>query len=826
MALTSAVVSPGTGPLGRLALLALFAASGGAALVYQVLWFKQLGMVFGGTAPAAAATLACFFLGLALGSWRLGRWAQEVPRPMRAYALLEVALLATAALFLLWLPLYRWIAVAALGHLLDAPAAALALRMLLAAIAIIPTAFCMGGTFPLMIRLFIAERRDLARGGTLVYAVNTVGAATGAVAAGFFLPPALGYTRSYAVGLALTGLVAVVAAVLSRDEVPSAGVPEPAGDEGAGEAAPWRVIAVASGVVTLGAEVLWTRMFSQVLHNSVYSFAIILVTFLFGLSVGSIVAHTLVRSTRRPATTLALLLGMSALGLAATPWIFWATTGGLDYRLAVSGRGPWMLALSLLLPAVALGTVFPFVLRLLETSRGGVCSDVGRLGAINTLGGAAGSLAAGFVLLPAMGLWGAILALAMVQVAAVLALAPFVPRPGLARAAVAAGLVGLVVAGASVPASVFLAPGTSLVALRESGAGLVAVTERNGQLRLRLNNTYILGGTASAAAERRQSHLPLLLHPAPSSVFYLGMGTGITAGASLNHPVERVVVCELVPEVIRLAREHFAPHANGLFDDPRVRLVADDGRAYLAATRETFDVVISDLFVPWKAGAGSLYTAEHYRAGLRRLNPGGLYAQWIPLYQVSRREYDVIAATMASVFPEVTVWRGDFFDRRPIVLLLGARDPGTLDADAAAARATALLERLDPDCTPQYGAVPLQYWIGTVDRATAGEAGINRDDHPLVEFLAPVTHLRQQATGGADWFVAEAFLEYSRSRTEAALATPLRGPWITPLGEDQRALVRDGLDFYAAVVARGSRAVSLDEDPPRTVRDPIGCRGW
>src|SRR5437773_1814380 len=207
---------------------------------------------------------------------------------------------------------------------------------------------------------------------------------------------------------------------------------------------------------------------------------------------------------------------------------------------------------------------------------------------------------------------------------------------------------------------------------------------------LRLDNFYVLGGSAAATNERRQGLLPLLLHPAPRRAAFIGMATGITASAGAALGVDETTVIELVPEVARLAATEFATWNAQLLERPGVRLVVDDGRRYLVTTAERYDVVVGDLFIPWHAGAGSLYAREMFETVAGRLAPGGLFCQWLPLYQLTREEFDVIARTFVAVFPSVTLWRDDFYANRPIVALVGQVAPPTLDLGSLRERIAAL----------------------------------------------------------------------------------------------------------------------------------------
>ena len=144
--------------------------------------------------------------------------------------------------------------------------------------------------------------------------------------------------------------------------------------------------------------------------------------------------------------------------------------------------------------------------------------------------------------------------------------------------------------------------------------------------------------------------MPLLLHPAPRRVAFIGMATGISASAALALGAHETSVIELVPEVASMAGKYFAPWNAQLLERDGVRLVVDDGRHYLAASASSFDVIVSDLFIPWHANAGALYSREMYEAAAARLAPGGLFCQWLPLYQLTREEFEVIARTFLSTY--------------------------------------------------------------------------------------------------------------------------------------------------------------------------------
>ncbi len=335
-------------------------------------------------------------------------------------------------------------------------------------------------------------------------------------------------------------------------------------------------------------------------------------------------------------------------------------------------------------------------MRLSQQSHRSPGENIGRLVAADTLGAIVGSLAAGFVLLRTLGSWRSLNLFAAVYCGALLITALRIrsQRPvSSVRVSAAVSIMAaafLVLGFTPHPLQLGRGLGGSVIEYREGPAASAAVVGVGGGNRaIRVNSYYTLGSSSALDSERNQSVIPMLLHPEPHSVFYLGMGTGITAGASLSFPVEDVVVCEILDDVVALSEAHFRPYVNGLFDDPRVRIYAEDGRNCLSRSTNSYDLIISDLFTPWKAGTGNLYTIETYRIGAERLRSGGMYVQWIPLYQVSEREFAIIARTMGEVFPHLTLWRGDLFPSRSIVALVGSNDRDALEPQVIAQAAHA-----------------------------------------------------------------------------------------------------------------------------------------
>jgi spermidine synthase len=544
--------------------LLLFVASGVAALIYEVLWLKELGRLFGVTAHAAATTLAVFFVGLAAGGFVWGRRASRMAHPLRTYGLLELATALTAVAYFFILAFYRAVYSALFTAVGDHPLLLQGAKVGLAFGVLFLPAFFMGGTLPVMGQFLVRHPRHLGRKASLLYAANTVGAALGAFLAGFYLPVALGFKAAYLVPIALNLVVGGVALVWSRrhETARAATAPAPVVEPTAGVASEgagagryglvWTA-AVVSGFTTLGLEVLWIRMFGQVLQNSVYTFAALLTVFLLALGLGSGLAHLLCRRPWSPWSVLFTLLTLSGLLVGLTPWAFYRTTSGLEVLEGATGWSGYIttvfvrVAGVILIPGAVLGCVFPYLMKLSEGWTRSPGRTIGQLAAANTGAAILGSLTAGFVLLDGLGLWASIRLMAVID----LALAALV-LPGFSRSRMALRALPLacvVLFGTVVTYSGFadahVEPGETLLQVWEGSDGTVAVVRRGEDLRMKFNNSYTLGSSASAMLHRRHAWMPLSLHPEPRTAFYLGMGTGLSAGAALDFPLRRVSVSEI-----------------------------------------------------------------------------------------------------------------------------------------------------------------------------------------------------------------------------------------------------------------------------------------
>ena len=769
-----------------------FGLSGAAALAFEMLWMRSAGLVLGTTALTAATVLACYFAGLGLGA----ACARQVSsRPVWLYGCLEIG----AAGGALWSVAVFWMLTQDTAQVWLSTLGITG-RVAAVALAILPTTICLGATLPSLGQA-LATFETVGRRGGFLYAINTIGGVLGAVAMGFGLPAVVGVRASYGIAAGTSMLAGVIAIMIGDRHEPAHVTLERTErldiSTGRGRL---RFVAAGVGALGLGLEVLWIHLFAQVLHNSVYSFTAVVVVFLIAIASGAALAAFMLRRAA-PSAVATTALVTAAGGTVAGLWLFVYLTDGLTYFGMRTGLLEYLLRITALAAvtvgptAIASGMVLP-ALWAAWSDRLSAAHPLGDLSAANFFGGVLGTVATGFFIIPILGIRGSLLATAVMYLLLADLLAP---AQGRFRPLAYAVLLAAVVANPMRAPLVHLrSEGETLREMAEGASGIVTVTEGGGDLQLRLDNYYVMGRSAAAVSERRQGLLPLLLHPNPHSVAFIGLATGISASAGPALGVEQTTVVELVPEVVTAARKHFAVWNAKLLERPDVHLVIDDGRRYLAANDDRFDVIVSDLFVPWNPGTGNLYAREMYESAARRLAPDGLFCQWLPLYQLRREEFDIIVRTFLTVFPQVSLWRDDFYSELPVVGLVGQFKPRPLNLTRIRERVLHLPEwSKDPLFSIPAGLVMLYVGNLSVVSDLFASAALNTEDRPLIEFLAPRL-TRVNAISDTDWFTGKTLAEFydSLERRLAGIPDPS-----FPASKEIAAARRAGTALYHYTVA-------------------------
>ncbi len=815
----------------QLAVVAVFC-SGFCALVYQVVWTRELRLLFGASTAASGAVLAAFAAGLGVGSLLLGRRADLHARPLQLYAHLELGIAASAAASAPLAMLARKIYVGLGGAVALGAVAGGGLRILLAALVLAVPTFLMGGTLPAMARALADDEEDPERRRVaLLYGANTLGAVGGAMVATFVALEALGTHRTLWAACAINLAVVLLVLRVARSEAPrdaEVGVAEEPAAEGSAvavgtEVAPPRGVVFTAAAVTGFAfflmELVWYRVLGPLLGGTVFAFGLILSTALFGIGVGGLAGARFFVGRVVRLRTFAVVCLLEALTLVvpfaagdhvALVTLFLRPLGGYGFAPLVAG---WMVVAGFVafLPALFAGMQFPLLISLLGRGRASVGRHVGLAYLFNTGGAVAGSLAGGFGLLPllgASGAWRFCVGLLLTLGAVSLVL----DRAGVRRGQIAAGAVLVALAlfgvGADGPSAAYRHSGI--------GSGRVPLDSVSGETPrhrfLRASRADILAayeGVESGIAIGKQDGVCFvvngktdghakfdagtqigaglvgaLLHPGPvRSSLVIGLGTGSTAGwLGKVDSMERVDVFELEPAIMNVARLS-APFNGAVLDNPKVKVHFGDARELLALTDRQYDIVFSEPSNPYRAGVASLFTTEYYRMVRDHLAKDGLFLQWVQGYETTFATVRILAATLAEVFPEVELWETQAND---LLFVAGA---SKRVYDAPTLRARLVEPTFQQGMIAAWGVDDLEGVFGHfvarsgLVKALAKEHAddLNTDDDSVVEFAFART------VGRVGSFNMDAVHVAARARKDSL--PPITGPFDFEQMRYERALL-------------------------------------
>ena len=830
----------------------IFFASGATGLVYEVIWVRLTGLVFGNTSFSIATVLGAFMTGLALGSWLLGAMADRYDRPLRMYGFLEILIGVSAMLvpiaFRSMEELY-WSLVPALSSLAGAEVFVPFIASF--AIMLVPT-FLMGGTLPVLSRFFVRRPNEVeSKLGTL-YALNTFGAALGTLCAALILIPGFGnqittiWVASLNVGL---GLLAI-RIDLGQEPSPIAGEDEDeseiagvdAGSEGSGSRDRLVLLTLmVSGFAALTYEVAWTRALSAIIGSSTYAFAIMLVTFLVGIGLGSAWA-----GRYRPSASIRTL-GLFQLGIAfgglvflvgylLAPYLLVSLIRGLSYSFPAVLTVQFVVCSSLMIVATFfMGATFPIGVGLYSNRMRLLGRNIGGIYSVNTVGAIFGSLVAGFLLVPLIGTERTILTgLFLNSALALLLLTEERGAMVLARWA-AIGL--LIVSTFSMTGEVFWDPSsldrgvliyarqfearpglrlsehyadTDVVYFEEGKNANISVRRGANYVGLRTNGKVDASNGDDMTTQLLIGYLPGFHHPSPEKILVVGYGGGITTGVAAALPTTVRVDCvEIEPAVVGAAPWFDAMNRRS-YDDPKVNIIEGDARNFMNVSSETYDIIISEPSNPWIAGVGSLFTAEFYELAASRLAPDGVFAQWLQLYELSPDDVRMVLGEFQRQFPEVSVWEMGVGD----LVLLGSRQALRFDTDAME-RIVANDESIRRDFQQHLDlddplAIFAAYTLSSdeVEQFVAG-APRNTDDKPVLEFNAPRNLFRDTwdmnvrlLNGYRSALMPEGLSAAVRERAYVALMEPL-------LARGKIQLAARGLRELAAMEESGAISIYL-----------------
>ncbi|MHC4603347.1 MAG: fused MFS/spermidine synthase [Planctomycetota bacterium] len=782
----------------RKAVLPLFFVSGSAGLIYEVAWTRAFGVVFGNTIFAVSTVLTAFMLGLAVGSWLFGRIADKSSQPLKLYAFLQLVIGAYAFAFPTVLGatdiLYRWFFRSFHPSFYPLSLFRFALSIV---ILLLPTAL-MGGTLPVLSRLW-ARRTTESRKKTseahigqsvgLLYAINTFGAVAGSFLSGYLLIRVMGVSNTVYLAASANVLVGVLAFILpgfishwrvetsaakqsgrtprkkqKQSKRESGHVEISRIEGGAAEELDKKrqIVLVAVGLAgfcALALEVLWTRVLVFVLGTTVYAFACMLTCFLLGIALGSFLCSRLfVGRIKNPIFTLGVvefLVALSVLASIGLLAILWHIDFMLARTLFVGGFWKEVAAhfidasVVLLVPTVLMGAAFPIAVKICARSWKAVGKRVGEVYASNTVGCVIGSFAAGFVMVPLLGLRDSFLLVVAIQLFVATAVIFFSEkRRAVFSAPTAVASLALLITGIlSIPREVFVRTmntyhhPSQIVYIKDDATGTVTVhdiPDEEDRI-IAVDGVNVAGiDLMLRTTQKLQGYVPLLVHNNPRKVLQIGFGSGETSGVGLAFGVEQYSIVEICPGVFE-AGKFFKDINKGSYQDPRLNKIIMDGKNFVKLTDKKFDVIMNDSTYPGTTGSSALYTYDHFKQCRQRLSPGGVLSCWLPL-DLRPVDFQMILRSFQAVMPHSSLWMANNCLNKHAVLM-GTLSPTRIDF----ARVRKLVER--PDISSDLAVINIHSVYDLLDCFVVGEDGLRRmassvplntDDKPLLEFGAAI----------------------------------------------------------------------------------------
>jgi len=753
----------------------IFFFSGISGLIYELVWIRELSLVFGRTILATSVVVSVYMAGLGFGSAFWGAYIDKKGHDaFKTFGMLQLGIgisCSAIIVFLYKMPLLYKFFFSALS---SSYTASFLLIFLLSFLTMLVPTFLMGGTLPVISKIIITGDREIGSGIGGLYAVNTLGGILGAGLTGYVLLGALGHFSTQLLAVVINLALGCITFSVSSAEKKSP--PEHRVKTPARAYAP-RIIrfalpaALITGFCSLAYEILCTRALSIFLVSSAYSFSSILIVFLSGISLGSFLFTRFLKD-KNLLLTLSVaqsLIGFYSLIIVAVlnsiPVLLFPINGflaGLPV-LKIFVPGILLSGILLLIPALLMGISFPILCTLYTSDINFMGKNIGRVYFLNTIGSIIGPLCAGFILIPLLGVSWGISIIALISLALGTALACI--DTGMAgRQRLILGNTLLIIIGAFLinhgttnstihPPSIYRAKAgaDAILYYKETSEGTVTVREdkTTGVRTLYVNNNAVCGATYDAVmVVKMLGHLPFLINPFAQDVLVIGFGIGITTAEIAKHLVKKIDCVEICPGV-KEGAGYFSAYNNNIVANPKLNFISGDGRSHLLLTDTRYDVISCDPTHP-TLGCGNLYSREYFLLCKNHLKENGVVTQYLPLHKIATAEFKSIVKTFASVFPNSSVWLGHSH-----CILLGAEKQYTIDFRFL----TGFLEVLNDNILNDPYLVATSLFLDEKDiKAFTGKSEIHTDNRPFLDFFSPYSMRKE------NWHLN--FMEMLKYRTD------------------------------------------------------------
>ena len=711
--------------------------SGFAALIYQLIWVRLLGLVFGVSSFAVATVVAVFLLGLGLGSYVFGKWSEKSANPLKLYCFLEISIAALSLLTYLiiqHLPVFKLAYEYSYNHL-DFYGISL-VRLLLSLIVLFPPVFAIGGTMPLISKYFITTPETFGSKFSRIYYMNTLGAFSGALLTGFVFVQHLGVPLT--LGLAI-GLNLLISLVILTNREPARKIVETPGKE-----APYSYmlpILFLTGLISISYEILWSRILSTYSLATSQAFSLIVSGFLLGFSIGSYFVSKNIDTSRKPFVSFFSISVLTALSGALVLFIF-QRFETIKFALAdllqvhEFSASLYMAFFVSLIPAIFMGMLFPLGLKIYSHGIDEIGLKTGSVFFANTLGCVLGSLVTGFVLIPFVGMWNTTLILVNLSLA--ISLFMLVKSRKLRLRYLAIFAIVLIAANMMVftDQKTFHKNinGFDVIYYTEGLSGTITGLERNGMRALFVDGQHVSGTDRVLTTDSKLlAHLPLLIADEPQQSLTVGYGTGATSNSMLMHNID-VNAVEIEEGVIN-AGYLFGKVNDHSYNNPRLDIVLDDARSYIDSVNDEFDVIVTDVTNLKYKRNPYLYTREYFEIMDQAMQEDGVAAAWLPIAGLSFEDLRILIGTFDAVFPHTTVW---YFSQYPthFIIVIGTPEELRINLDQLAEKIVGQVKKdlklLQVDDQYEIASM-LLLGEDDVDKLVAG-AELHTDNYPILEF--------------------------------------------------------------------------------------------
>lgn len=727
--------------------------SGFSALIYEVVWAKLLALTFGSTTIANTIVIMVFMLGLGIGGLYFGKKADVVKKKHFLFSLLQFSAGLFSFILLVILSnlpfLYR--AIFNMLHL-NQSSSIIAIFIFAFIVMFIP-AFFMGGTLPVIIRIYVQDSDRLSRGISILYGINILGGIMGAVLAGFFLIRNIGMNLTQLVAIIVNMLIGVVALIFSKRILLTGIDKESESKLDVGKSVILEdkmsikyipVIAGLTGFAGLACEILWIRALSIFLTNSTYTFTVILIVFLMGTFIGSMIFSKISKGNNlyKIFSTIQIGLGLyiviGGFFLHRLPSVLFSLQNLLEipiFRMVLPSIILSMLVV--FLPTIAMGMSFPLLCTIYSRNIKFLGGKIGWIYFTNTLGSGLGSFIAGIFLLSLFGVIKGLFFVALVNLFIGIIFTISTKKKLLNYILVICFIIISFFALKNryiLPPSLYHTSAGSdrVLYYKETKDGTVIVSEdrTTGVRSCYVNNSAVIGTTYDAIkVVKMLGSLPFILNQGAKDVLVIGFGVGITTSVIARYNITQIDCIEICPN-LREAAKYFTSFNNYIFNNSKVKFIPNDGRNFLLLSNKKYDIISCDPTHPI-LGSGNLYTKEYFLLCKQHLKEHGVVCQYLPFHKLSPNEFKTLIKTFASVFPYTSIWLGYSHG-----ILVGTEYPQVIDFEN--------LKHIRDDMLNDPYLVAISCILDNSQILNLTErSGINTDDRPVLEFFTPASLKRE-----------------------------------------------------------------------------------